>query len=81
MKLRLGELTFDPDARQLLSGEKELHLSPKAIDLLRILIAHRPRALAKQELHAAVLQLRLAVGRHVAARPLWHQPRKTWSPH
>ncbi|MGB2714031.1 MAG: FHA domain-containing protein [Vicinamibacterales bacterium] len=51
MKLRLGELTFDPDARQLLSGEKELHLSPKAIDLLRILIAHRPRALSKQELH------------------------------
>lgn len=51
MKLRLGELTFDPDARQLLSGDKELHLSPKAIDLLRILIAHRPRALSKQELH------------------------------
>ncbi len=51
MKLRLGELTFDPDARQLLRGEKELHLSPKALDLLRILIAHRPRALSKQELH------------------------------
>ena len=51
MKLRLGELTFDTDARQLLSGEKELHLSPKAIDLLRILIAHRPRAVSKQELH------------------------------
>ena len=51
MKLRLGELTFDPDARQLLSGEKELHLSPKAIDLLRVLIARRPRALSKQELH------------------------------
>jgi DNA-binding winged helix-turn-helix (wHTH) protein len=51
VKLRLGELTFDPDARQLLSGEKELHLSPKAIDLLRYLIAHRPRALSKQELH------------------------------
>ncbi|HEX6314663.1 MAG TPA: FHA domain-containing protein, partial [Gemmatimonadaceae bacterium] len=29
----------------------EVHLSPKAIDLLRILIAHRPRALSKQELH------------------------------
>ena len=51
MKLRLGELTFDPDARQLLNGDKELHLSPKAIDLLRMLIAHRPRALSKQELH------------------------------
>ena len=51
MKLRLGDLTFDPDARQLLSAETEVHLSPKAIDLLRILIAHRPRALSKQELH------------------------------
>ena len=51
MKLRLGALTFDPDARQLLSGQKELHLSPKAIDLLRYLIAQRPRALSKQELH------------------------------
>ena len=51
MKLRLGELTFDPYARQLLSAETEVHLSPKAIDLLRILIAHRPRALSKQELH------------------------------
>ena len=50
MKLRLGALTFDPDARQLLSGEKELHLSPKAIDLLRILVENRPRALSKQEL-------------------------------
>ena len=51
MKLRLGERTFDPDARQLLNGDKELHLSPKAIDLLRLLIAHRPRALSKHELH------------------------------
>jgi DNA-binding winged helix-turn-helix (wHTH) protein len=51
VKLRLGELTFDPDARLLLNGDNELHLSPKAIDLLRILIAHRPRALSKQELH------------------------------
>ena len=51
MKLRLGELTFDADTRQLLSGDIELHLSPKAFDLLRILITHRPRALSKQELH------------------------------
>ena len=51
MKLRLGELTFDADARQLLRGSVELHLSPKAFDLLRVLIEHRPRALSKQELH------------------------------
>ena len=51
MKLRLGELTFDSDTRQLLRGHTELHLSPKAFDLLRILIEHRPRALSKQKLH------------------------------
>ena len=51
VKLRLGDFTFDPDARQLLSGATEVHLSPKAFDLLRILVARRPRALSKQELH------------------------------
>ena len=27
------------------------HLSPKAFELLRMLVEHRPRALSKQELH------------------------------
>jgi DNA-binding winged helix-turn-helix (wHTH) protein len=52
VKLRLGELTFDPEARQLLRAGAEVHLSPKALDLLALLIDHRPRALSKQELHA-----------------------------
>ena len=51
MKLRLGETTFDADARQLLRAGAEVHLSPKAFDLLTVLIDHRPRALSKQELH------------------------------
>jgi DNA-binding winged helix-turn-helix (wHTH) protein len=51
VKLRLGELTFDGDARQLLRGGEEVHLSPKAFELLKILIEQRPRALSKQELH------------------------------
>lgn len=51
MKLRLGELTFDGDARQLRRGVQEVHLSPKAFDLLKFLIEQRPRALSKQELH------------------------------
>jgi DNA-binding winged helix-turn-helix (wHTH) protein len=50
-KLRLGELTFDPDSRQLLRGPKEIHLSPKAFDLLKTLIDARPRVLTKNELH------------------------------
>jgi len=34
VKLRLGDLTFDADARQLLRSGAEIHLSPKAFDLL-----------------------------------------------
>jgi DNA-binding winged helix-turn-helix (wHTH) protein len=51
MKLRLGDLTFDGEARQLLRGAEEVHLSPKAFELLKILVEQRPRALSKQELH------------------------------
>jgi DNA-binding winged helix-turn-helix (wHTH) protein len=49
--LRLGDLTFDPDARQLRREGEEIHLSPKAFELLKILIDQRPRALSKNELH------------------------------
>jgi DNA-binding winged helix-turn-helix (wHTH) protein len=51
VKLRLGDLTFDADARQLLRSGAEIHLSPKAFDLLKILVEHRPRVLSNNELH------------------------------
>jgi DNA-binding winged helix-turn-helix (wHTH) protein len=51
VRLRFGDLTFDPDTRQLLRGLEEIHLSPKAFELLKALIDHRPRALSKHELH------------------------------
>lgn len=51
MRLRLGNLTLDSDARQLLRGREEIHLSPKAFELLKMLIGQRPRALSKNELH------------------------------
>ena len=51
MRLRFGELTFDPDTRQVLRGREEIHLSPKAFELLKTLIDQRPRALSKNELH------------------------------
>jgi DNA-binding winged helix-turn-helix (wHTH) protein len=51
VRLRFGDLTFDPDTRQLLRGRAEVHLSPKAFDLLKTLVEHRPRALSKNELH------------------------------
>jgi DNA-binding winged helix-turn-helix (wHTH) protein len=51
MTLRLGDLTFDAEARQLRRGRQDVHLSPKAFTLLETLIAARPRALSKHELH------------------------------
>jgi DNA-binding winged helix-turn-helix (wHTH) protein len=51
MRLQLGGLVLDLDTRQLLRGRTEIHLSPKAFDLLTILTASRPRALSKSELH------------------------------
>jgi len=51
VRLQLGDLIFDPDARQLLKGREEIHLSPKAFELLKTLIDQRPRALSKSELH------------------------------
>ncbi len=51
VKLRIGELTFDIEARQLLRGNEEVHLSPKAFELLKTLLQHRPRAMSKEELH------------------------------
>jgi DNA-binding winged helix-turn-helix (wHTH) protein len=51
VKLRLGDLTFDLETRQLLRGATEVPVSPKAFELLRVLVAERPRALSKTELH------------------------------
>jgi DNA-binding winged helix-turn-helix (wHTH) protein len=51
MQVHFGEFTLDTDSRQLLKGDVQRHLSPKAYELLRLLIDSRPRALSKAELH------------------------------
>ena len=50
MRLGFGDLVLDITTRQLLRGGEELRLSPKAFELLRLLIEERPRAMAKTEL-------------------------------
>jgi len=50
VKIRFANCTFDTAARQLFRGGREIHLSPKAFELLRTLIDHRPQALSKAEL-------------------------------
>jgi DNA-binding winged helix-turn-helix (wHTH) protein len=48
-----GSFTIDIDSRQLHHGSdlQPVHLSPKAFELLQVLIEARPRALSKSELH------------------------------
>lgn len=52
MRLRIHDLTFDGSSRQLWVGETEVHLSPKAFDLLALIIERRPEAVSKSDLHA-----------------------------
>jgi DNA-binding winged helix-turn-helix (wHTH) protein len=47
---RFADFSLNSDTRQLLAGERECHLSPKAFDLLLALIEQRSRALSKTEL-------------------------------
>jgi DNA-binding winged helix-turn-helix (wHTH) protein len=50
MRLQFDDLTFDSDTRQLWIGGTEARLSPKAFDLLSLLIWRRPSALSKDEI-------------------------------
>lgn len=47
---RFGHFVLDYDTRQLLLDGEEIHLSPKAFELLAILVDNRPRAVSKTEL-------------------------------
>jgi DNA-binding winged helix-turn-helix (wHTH) protein len=48
--LRFGELTFDGGRRLLLRGPDSVHLSPKALQLLELLLQKRPDAVSKAEI-------------------------------
>src|SRR6185436_6898193 len=47
---RFGPFILDLDTRQLIEGGREIHLAPKAFDLLVALVQHRPKVLSKAEL-------------------------------
>lgn len=48
---QFGDFTVDVSARQLLGQGRVIHLSPKAFDLLHILVVHRPGVVSKDELN------------------------------
>jgi DNA-binding winged helix-turn-helix (wHTH) protein len=51
LKVRFATFTFDGTTRELCREGSLVHLSPKAFDLLGLLLQHRPRALSKADLH------------------------------
>jgi DNA-binding winged helix-turn-helix (wHTH) protein len=54
VRIRFGPFSLDCDTRQLTREGREIHLAPKAFDLLAALVLDRPKALSK-----AALQERL----------------------
>ena len=61
MRLRFGPFTLDLESRQLTSAGQEIHLEPKAFELLSALVLERPKAVSKAD-----LQERLWPGTFVA---------------
>lgn len=51
MRFRFGDCVLDEESRQLLRGGTHVHVTPKAFQLLAILLRERPRAVSKTELH------------------------------
>lgn len=50
--IRFGEFTLDTNTRRLTRQGSDVHLSPKAFELLLILVNSRPKALSKADLQA-----------------------------
>ena len=48
MRISFGDLTLDAKTRQLWRGRDELHLEPKAFELLEFLLERRPEAVSKR---------------------------------
>ena len=51
MAVRFGPFSLDASRRQILHGRTPFHLTPKAFDLISILVTQAPRVVSKRELH------------------------------
>lgn len=56
MRVAFGRFTFDTDTRELLDAGTRSHLSPKAFDLLTLLLERRPTVVSKREIHDKIWQ-------------------------
>ena len=54
MRLSFGRFTFDSDTRELLDEGRRVHVSPKAFDVLQLLLERRPSVVTKTDLQERV---------------------------
>jgi len=51
MQIRFGECCLDDETRQLTRNGEPVPISPKALQLLQVLLEHRPKALSARDLY------------------------------
>jgi DNA-binding winged helix-turn-helix (wHTH) protein len=66
MHVRFGPLVLDSESRELLRDGHRVPLSPKAFDLLSILVASRPKAISKGELQERLWPATFVVEKNLA---------------
>jgi DNA-binding winged helix-turn-helix (wHTH) protein len=66
MRVRFGTFVLDPDTRELLRDGAPVPLSPKAFDLLTILVAERPKAISKGDLQERLWPATFVVEKNLA---------------
>ena len=66
MRLSFGDCVADFDTHEVLLAGKPVHVEPRALRLLELLIAARPRALSKEELQEALWPKTFVTGRSLA---------------
>jgi hypothetical protein len=66
VRVCFGDCVADFDTREVLRAGKPVHLEPRALRLLELLIAARPRALSKEELQEALWPKTYVTGRSLA---------------
>jgi DNA-binding winged helix-turn-helix (wHTH) protein len=52
--IAFGEFVFDPEVRLLVRRRAPVHLTPKAVELLALLVDRRPRPVPKEEIHERI---------------------------
>src|SRR4029453_12035467 len=66
MRVRFGTFVLDSETRELMREDVAVTLSPKAFELLCLLVAHRPKAMAKSDLQERLWPTTFVVEKNLA---------------